>query len=92
MKKKLYLEIEIDVCDLTPDERYEASQIECVDEKDIPRLKDIEASDLARIIEDVFPSFDMQWFEGSGTYARFKTAKVMRAAYRPTPGASGQHR
>ncbi len=80
--RKMRLTLEIVVRGLTSDERYEASTIECVPERSIPRLRDVEAKELGYLIADGLPSLvGLQLFEGSGIYAKFKDARVLSCRF-----------
>lgn len=86
MKKTLLVTLEVDCSDLSGDELYEAAALECVEPKDLERLKDIPPSELAWLVAECFPNLGMQFFEGSNMYAKFIEGRVRTAEFiRYTP-------
>lgn len=81
MKKKLLLTLEIDLSDLTPEERERCAEMECVEPKDLPRLKEVEADELAWLIAHCIPAMGPEFFAGSNTYAKFVKVDVKSSTF-----------
>jgi len=84
MKRKLLVSFEIDVADLTRAERQECARAVSVKPRDLPRLDEVSADDLGRIIANAIESSTAgdEMFGGSGIYAKFECAKLVGAEFK----------
>lgn len=82
MKRKLLISFEIEVTDLTEKERKECARSEDCKPKDLPRLSEVSADDLGRVIEGAIMSPGTELFGGSCIYAKFTRANLVGAEFK----------
>ncbi len=81
MKKTLIVVMELEVSDLSPNERRECAEIGECKTSELPRLKELDVFEAAEVLlpqED-----DTEMFAGSGIYAKFTKAKLLAYNWKP---------
>lgn len=84
MKRTLTITIDVELADLTDEERAECEELsECEDEDgfpiSLPRLKDHEPMELVEPIIDSLPDNEETW-AGTGIYAKITSARLVTFA------------